>query len=162
MVARSGVIFLVSMANILTNPVKICFGSFTATSTVPAAMSSPMTAVKIVTTSAAAPVSDLASETHLPKPYGTVQGIKCVIGMTAKTHQICERAQRSTLMASHRKTFPFGLRPPNDVYAHQTTRSPKIQSGRRQSSGDPKPELCAHRDPLDVSCTYQLPQGRTT
>jgi hypothetical protein len=31
MVAQSGVVFLVSMADILANPVEIFFGSFTAT-----------------------------------------------------------------------------------------------------------------------------------
>jgi hypothetical protein len=71
-----------------------------------------------------------------------------------ETLQICERAQRSTQNASRRKTFPFGLRPSSDVYVRQATKSSQIQSGRRESSGDIKPELRAHRDPLDVPCTY--------
>jgi hypothetical protein len=33
MVARSGVVFLASIADILANPVEICLGSFMATST---------------------------------------------------------------------------------------------------------------------------------
>jgi hypothetical protein len=36
MVARSGVVFPASMAAFLANPVEIFFGSFTATSSVPA------------------------------------------------------------------------------------------------------------------------------
>jgi hypothetical protein len=42
MVARSVVVFPVSMEDILANPVKICFGSFTATSTTLAATTSPV------------------------------------------------------------------------------------------------------------------------
>jgi hypothetical protein len=39
-----------------------------------------------------------------------------VIDMMEETLQICERAKRSTQKASHRKTFPFGLRAPSGVY----------------------------------------------
>jgi hypothetical protein len=77
-----------------------------------------------------------------------------VIGMIEETLQICERAQRSTQMASRHKTFPFGLRPPSDFYARQVTRSPQIQFGRRQSYSDLKLELRVRRDPLDKPCTY--------
>jgi hypothetical protein len=38
------------------------------------------------------PISDLASETHLPKPYDIVQGMEHVIGMMEETLQIYERA----------------------------------------------------------------------
>jgi hypothetical protein len=41
-----------------------------------------------------------------------------VIDMMKETLQIYERAQRSTQDVSHRKTFPFGLWPPSDVYQH--------------------------------------------
>jgi hypothetical protein len=52
-----------------------------------------------------------------------------VIDMMEETLQICERDQRSTQDASHRKTFPFGLQPPNDVYKLQAAKSIQIQSG---------------------------------
>jgi hypothetical protein len=110
--------------------------------------------VKIPTTPVDAPVSDLASKTHPPKPYDIVQAMERVIDMMEETLQICGRAQRSTQTASRRKTFPFGLRPSRDVYARQTTKSSQIQSGRRESSSDLKPELRTHRDPLGVPCTY--------
>jgi hypothetical protein len=74
--------------------------------------------------------------------------------MMEETLQICERAQRSTQDASHRKTFPFGLRPPSDTYARQAAKSVQIQSGQQQPSGDLKAETRARRDPLDVSCIY--------
>jgi hypothetical protein len=74
MVARSGVVFPATMADILANPVQICFGSFTATSTALAATTSPSTA-------------------------DVVQGIERIIDMMDETLQICERAQRSTQTA---------------------------------------------------------------
>jgi hypothetical protein len=43
------------MADILANPMEICFGSFTATSTTLAATTSPTTSVKASTISDAAP-----------------------------------------------------------------------------------------------------------
>jgi hypothetical protein len=47
-----------------------------------------------------------------------------IIDMMEETLQICGRAQHSTQMVSHHKTFPFGLRPSSDVYTRQGTRSP--------------------------------------
>jgi hypothetical protein len=117
MVARSGVVFLVSMADILANPVEICFGSFTATSTTLAVATSPTSSVKAPVTPDAAPSSSKKSKTHPPKPYDIVQGMERVIDMMDETLQICKRAQRSTQDASHRKTLPFGLRPSSSTYA---------------------------------------------
>jgi hypothetical protein len=130
MVAQSGVVFSVSMTDILTNPVVICFGSFMATSTALAAVTSPMATVNASATSDATPSSSKKSKTHLPKPYDIIQGMKHVIDMMEQTFQIYERAQRSTQDVSHRKTFPFGLRPPSDAYAHQAAKSIQIESGR--------------------------------
>jgi hypothetical protein len=129
MVARSGVVFPASMADILANPMEICFGSFTVTSTTLATVTSPTASVKALTTSDAAPSPGNKSKTHPPKPYDIVQGMERVIDMMEETLQICERAQRSTQDASHRKTLPFGLRPPSDAYAHQAAKSIQIQSG---------------------------------
>jgi hypothetical protein len=154
MVAQSGVVFLVSMADILANPVEIFFGSFTATSTVPAVVTFPAITMDITTALVAIPVSDLASETHPPKPYDNVQGMERVISMMEDTLQIYERDQRSTQVASRRGTFPFGLRPPSDVYARQATKTSQIQSGSRLSSRDLNTRTRAPCDPLDVPCTY--------
>jgi hypothetical protein len=49
MVARSGVVFLVSMADILTNPVEIYFRSFTATPSISTTATSLAITVKIMT-----------------------------------------------------------------------------------------------------------------
>jgi hypothetical protein len=116
MVARSGVVFPVSMADILANLVDIYFVSFMATSSTLAAATSPTTPV-------AAPASDPMLKTHPPKPYDIVQGMERVIDMMEETLQICERAQRSTQTASHRKTFPFSMRPPSDAYIRQVAKS---------------------------------------
>jgi hypothetical protein len=118
------------MEDILANHVEICFGSFTATSTTLAAATSPTASVKAPTTCGAAPSSGKKSKTHPPKPYDIVQGMGRVIDTMEETLQICERAQRSTQDAWHRNTFPFGLRPPSDVYTRQARELIKIQSGR--------------------------------
>jgi hypothetical protein len=85
------------MADILANPVEICFGSFTATSTTMAAATSPTTAVKVLATFDAAPSTNKKSKTNPPKPYVIVQRMECVIDMMKKTLQICERAQVSSV-----------------------------------------------------------------
>jgi hypothetical protein len=154
MVARSGVVFLTSMEDILANPVEICFSSFTVTSTTLAVATSPMVSVKVPATSVAAPSSDEKSKTHPTKPYDIVQGMERVIDMMEETLQICERAQRSTHDASRRKTFPFGLRPSSDAHVRRAAKSIQIQSGWRESSGDLKIKPRARRNPLDIPCTY--------
>jgi hypothetical protein len=79
-----------------------------------------------------------------------------VIDMMEETLQICERARRSTQDASHRKTFPFGMRPTSNVHTHQEAKSIQIQSGRQQPSGDPKVESRARATRL----TYRAsPKG---
>jgi hypothetical protein len=72
MVARSGVVFQASMADILANPVEICFSSFTTTSTTLAAAASPTASVKAPAMRDAAPSSSKKSKTHLPKPYDII------------------------------------------------------------------------------------------
>jgi hypothetical protein len=81
------------MADILANPVEICFGSSTATSTALAAATSPTTTAKIPAIPIVVSVSDLELKTHPPKPCDVVQRIECIIDMMEETLQICERAQ---------------------------------------------------------------------
>jgi hypothetical protein len=154
MVARSGVVFAASMADILANPMEICFGSFTTTTTTLVAATSPTASVKVPATPVTAPSSNLMSKTHPPKPYDIIQGMEQVIDMMEETLQICERAQRSMQDASHGKTFPFGLRPSSNTHARQAAKSIRIQSGWWESFGDLKIEPRTRRDPLDVPCIY--------
>jgi hypothetical protein len=142
------------MADILADPVEICFCSFTATSTTLAVATSPAASVEAPATLDVVPSPDKNSKTHPPKPYDLVQGMEHVIDMMDETLQICERAQRSTQDASHRRTFPFGLRSASDVHARQATKSIQIQSGRQEPSDDLRIEPSAHHDPLDVPCIY--------
>jgi hypothetical protein len=117
-------------------------------------VTSSTASVEAPTTLDAVPSSGKKSKTHSPKPYDIVQGMERVIDMMVETFQICERSQRSTQDASHRKTFPFSLRAPSGVYTRQAAKSIQIQSGRQQPSGDlkVKPRTC--RDPLDIPCIY--------
>jgi hypothetical protein len=117
------------MADILANPVEICFGSFTATSTTLAAATSPTVSMKPPATPVAAPSSSSKSKTYPPKPYDIVQGMELVIDMKEETLQICERAQRSMQDASRRETFSFGLRPSSNAHARQAAKSIQIKSG---------------------------------
>jgi hypothetical protein len=81
MVARSGVIFPASMADILANPVEICFGSFTVTTTTLVAATLPTASMKAPMTSDATPSSIKKSKNHPPKPYDIVQGMERMIDM---------------------------------------------------------------------------------
>jgi hypothetical protein len=117
------------MADILANPVKICFGSFTATPTVLAVTTSLVTTVKIVMAPAAAPVSDLASEIHLPKPYNIIQGMERVIDMMEETLQICKRSLALNANGIAPQDLPLRSVTTSDIYAHQATRSPQIHLG---------------------------------
>jgi hypothetical protein len=80
------------MLDILTNPLEIRFGSFTATSTTLAAATSPTVSMKVPVTSVATPSSNPKSKAHPPKPYDIIQGMERVINMMEETLQICERA----------------------------------------------------------------------
>jgi hypothetical protein len=106
MAAQSGVVFPASMAGILAKHVEICFGSFTATSTALAVVTSSTASAKATMTSDAAPNSGNKSKTHPPKPFDIIPGMERVIDMLEETLPIYERAQRSTQDAPHRKTFP--------------------------------------------------------
>jgi hypothetical protein len=74
MAARSGVVFLASMAGILANPVEIFFGSFTANSTALAAATSSTAYVEALATLDVVPSFGKKSKTHPPEPYDIVQG----------------------------------------------------------------------------------------
>jgi hypothetical protein len=110
--------------------------------------------MKVPATPLAAPSSNQKSKTHTPNPYDIFQRMERVIDMMEETLQIYERAQRSTQDASRRKTLSFGLRPSSDARARQAAKSIQSQSRRWESSGDLNIEPRAHREPLDVPCTY--------
>jgi hypothetical protein len=85
MAARSGVVFPAIMPDILADPVEICIGSFTASSTTLAAATSPMTSVKVHATSGVPPSSGRKSNSHPPRPYDIVQGMERIVDMMEET-----------------------------------------------------------------------------
>jgi hypothetical protein len=80
------------MADILSNPVEICFGSFTVTSAALAAATSSTASMEALMTLDAVPSSGKKLIDHPPKPYDIVQGMEHVIDMMEETLQICDTA----------------------------------------------------------------------
>jgi hypothetical protein len=91
MASTNGVIFSESMADILDNPVDICFGSMPAKSTAPATClvieSNAVTSNQQIGTY-------LLTETHPPTPSDLIAGIDRVEGMLSDMIKICERVKR--------------------------------------------------------------------
>jgi hypothetical protein len=75
------------MADILTNPVDIYFGSMPTTTTAPAACL--VIEGNTVTTNQQIEI-DLSSKTHPPTPSDLIVGIDCVKGMLFDTIKVCE------------------------------------------------------------------------
>jgi hypothetical protein len=69
------------MVDILANPMEICFGSFTATSTALTAATSTTASVEVPATFDTIPSSGKKTKTHPPKPYDIIQGMERVIDM---------------------------------------------------------------------------------
>jgi hypothetical protein len=105
MAPTNGVIFPESMADILANPVDICFGSMPAKSTAPAAClvieGNAVTTDQQIET-------DLLPETHPPTPSDLIAGINCVEGMLSDTIKVCERVKCPRRTSSSSST-PLGL-----------------------------------------------------
>jgi hypothetical protein len=93
MASTNDVIFSESMADFLTNPVDICFGSMPATSTARAACL--VIEGNVVTTNQQIEI-DLSTETHPPTPSDLISGIDRVEGMLSDTIKVCERVKRLT------------------------------------------------------------------
>jgi hypothetical protein len=98
MAPTDGVIFPESMADILANPVDICFGSMPAKSTAPAAS---LVIEGNAVTSDQQIETDLLMETHPPNPSDLIAGIDRVEGMLSDTIKVCERVQRPCRTSHH-------------------------------------------------------------
>jgi hypothetical protein len=125
MASINGVIFPESMADILANPVDICFRSMPAKSTAPAACL--VIEGNAVTTDQQIKI-DLPSETHPPTPSDLIAGIHRVEGMLSNTIKVCERVKcpRMTLSTS---SMPLGLRNTAHVASRYMKRKIQIESG---------------------------------
>jgi hypothetical protein len=106
MASTNDVVFPESMADILANPVNICFGSMPATSTTPAACfvieSNTVTADQQIE-------ADLLTETHPPTPSNLIAGINRVEGMLFDTIKVCECVKHPRVTSST-SSMPLGLR----------------------------------------------------
>jgi hypothetical protein len=90
MASTNGVIFPESMADILANPIDICFGLMPAKSTTPAAClvieGNTFTTDQQIKT-------DLLMETHPPTPSDLIARIDRVEGMLYDMIKVCERVK---------------------------------------------------------------------
>jgi hypothetical protein len=93
------------MADILANPVDICFGSMPVTSTAPAACL--VIKGNTVTTNQQIE-TDLSSETHPPTPSDLIAEIDRVEGILSDTVKVCEHVKRPCTTSSP-SSMPLGL-----------------------------------------------------
>jgi hypothetical protein len=97
MASTNGIIFSKSMANILANPVNICFGLVPAKSTTRAAClvikGNAITTDQQIET-------DLLTETQPPTPSDLIAGIDRVEGMLSDMIKVCERIKLRTMSGS--------------------------------------------------------------
>jgi hypothetical protein len=106
MASTNCVIFPESMADILANPIDICFGSMSATSTAPVAClvieGNAVTTDQQIET-------DLSSETHPPTPSDLIARINRVEDMLSDTIKVYEHVNRPRT-TSLTSSMPLGLR----------------------------------------------------
>jgi hypothetical protein len=125
MASTNDIIFPESMADILANPIDICFGSMPVTSTAPAAYlviegNAVSTNQQIET--------DLSSETHPPTPSDLIAGIDRVEGVLFDTINVCGRVKRPR-MTSSASSMPLGLHNTTHVASRYMKRKIQIESG---------------------------------
>jgi hypothetical protein len=105
MASTNGVIFPESMADTLTNPVDICFGSMSVKSTAPATC---LVIEGNVATTNQQIETDLSSETHPPTPRDLIAGIDRVKGMLPDIIKVYEHVRRPRTTSSP-SSMPLGL-----------------------------------------------------
>jgi hypothetical protein len=129
MASTNGVIFPESIADILANPIDICFGSMPAKSTAPAAC---LVIESNVVTSNQQVETNLLTKTHPPTPSDLIAGIDRVEGMLSDTIKACEFIKRP-----HRTpplfSMPLGLRNAAHVASRYMKRKIQIESGHKTS-----------------------------
>jgi hypothetical protein len=127
------------MADILANPVDICFSSMLAKSTTPAACliieGNAVTTNQQIRT-------DLLTETHPPTPSDLIAGINRVEGMLFDTIKICERVKRPR-RTSTPSSMPLGLCNAAHVASGYIKRKIQIEYGPKT------PDRGSYRSHLD-------------
>jgi hypothetical protein len=137
-----------SMADILANPVDICFGSMPAKSTAPAAC---LVIEGNTITSNQQIGTEMLTETHPPTPSDLIARIDRVEGMLSDTIKIYERV-KCPRRTSSSSSMPLGLRNAAHVASRYMKRKFQIKSGpktpdrgnRRSHLDEPYP---IHKNP---------------
>jgi hypothetical protein len=125
MAPTNGIIFPESMADFLSNPVDICFGSMPVTSTAPAAClvieGNTVTTNQHIET-------DLSKKTHPPTPRDLIAGIDRIGDTISDTIKICEHAKHPRTTPST-SSMPLSLRSAARVASRYMKRKIQIESG---------------------------------
>jgi hypothetical protein len=140
MASSNGVIF--PEADILANPVDVCFGSMSATSTAPAAC---LVIEGNAVTDDQQIGSDLLKETHPPTPSDLIAGIDRVEGMLSYTIKVCERVKCPCTTSLPSSMHP-GLRNVAHVASRFMMRKIQIESGANSQ------DRRSRRSHLDEPC----------
>jgi hypothetical protein len=152
MASTNNVIFPESMADILANPVDICFDSMSAKSTTPAACliieCNTVTADQQIRT-------DLWMETHPPTPSDLIAGIDRVEGLLSDTIKVCERVKHPCRTSSS-SSMPLGLHNAAHVAFRYMKRKIQIESGPKT------PDHGNRRSHLDEPCPIHENPKHTT
>jgi hypothetical protein len=125
MASTNSVVFPESMADFLTNPVDIRFGSMPAASTTPTAClvieGNAVTTHQQIET-------DLSKKTHPPTPSDLIAGIDRVRDMLSDTIKACDRVKRPRTTPST-SSMPLGLRNAARVASRYMKRKIQTESG---------------------------------
>jgi hypothetical protein len=134
MASTNGVILLESMADILANPVDICFGSMPAPAACLVIKGNAVTTDQQIKT-------DLSSETHPPTPSDLIAKADRVEGMLSDTIRVYERVKRPRTTSSA-PSMPLGLRNATHVASRYMKHKIQIESGlNSQDHGSRKNHL---------------------
>jgi hypothetical protein len=128
MAPANDVIFLDSMADILANPIDICFGSMPANSTAPPAC---LVIEGNTVTSNEQVRTDLLTETHPPTPSDLIAGIGRVEGMLSDMIKVFECVKRPCRAPSSPSSMPIGMRNAAHVASLYMKRKIQIESGAK-------------------------------
>jgi hypothetical protein len=125
MASTNDIIFPESMADILANPVDICFGSMPAKAITLAAClvieGNAVTADQQIGT-------DLLTKTHPPTPSDLIAGIDRFEGMLSDTIKVYECVKRPRRTSSP-SSMPLGLRNAAQVASRYMKRKIQVESG---------------------------------
>jgi hypothetical protein len=144
MASTNRVIFPESTADILANPVDICFGSMPVTSTTPAAC---LVIEGNAVTAGQQIGIDLSNETDPPTTSDLIAGIDCVEGMLSDTIKVCECVKHPRTTSSP-SSMPLGLCNAAHVASRYMKCKIQIESG-------PNSQDCgSRRNHFDETCPF--------